>query len=354
MARRRKKSRGWVMLVILVLIAGGAYYFGPWGKTPAGDPNDTDANNAATLNGNGSGNGSGRTNPDGDNAKTPSPHPQGLHFIPYDANTPTPAQARAGMSKAFSMLAEKPLEARDLLKNALNYGDLSANDAGRVREALENLAKRTLFNNSAYVNPKDPYTIKHTFEPSELLVNSGGKRGIISQRELWVPAEGIVMANGLSDAGEFRALETYKMLKGPCHAVVYKDQKAMDIYLRDLFVKRMRVAIGKPETPTPEGTFVVSQKIPGATYYPPVGRGGEISRPGDPDYPLDPRGLFMKLHGIRGTEVSASDGYAIHGTNQPESIGTADSLGCIRLGEKDIQWAWSMLYETKATVTILP
>ncbi len=348
MARRRKKSRGWVVLVILVLIAAGAYWFGPWGKTPPGDPNEIDANDAATLNG------SGRTGQNGGNGQTPSPHPQGLHFIPYDANTPTPAQARAGMSKGFSMMVEKPIEARELLKNALNYGALGANDAGRVREALENLASRTLFNRSAYVNPRDPYTVGHTFDPGELLVNSGGKRGVISRRELWVPAEGIVMANGLPDAGEFRALETYKMLKGPCHAVVHKDQKAMDIYLRDLFVKRMRIAIGKPETPTPEGTFVVAQKIPGATYYPPVGRGGEISRPGDPEYPLDPRGLFMKLDGIRGTEVSASDGYAIHGTNQPESIGTSASLGCIRLGQKDIQWAWNMLYETKATVTILP
>jgi hypothetical protein len=258
----------------------------------------------------------------------------------------------------MDMVADKPYEARHLLKNALNYGELPADQAGRVREALENLAKRTLFNGSTYVHPKDPYTVGHTFEFGELLVNSGGKRGVISRRELWVPAEGIVMANGLADAGDIKALETYKMLKGPCHAVVHKSARAMDIYLQDLFVKRMRVAIGKPETPTPEGTFVIAQKLTGASYRPPAGRRPELGnrpiKPGEPGYPLDPLGHFMKLEGIRGTEIAVADGYAIHGTNEPESIGTAASLGCVRLGQQDIIWAFRMLYETKATVTILP
>jgi hypothetical protein len=339
-----------VILLILILIAGAGYYFGPWGQADA-DPNSTDANGTpGGIAGNG-----GRSGKSGNGG---SQHPQGLHFIPYDANTPTVSEARAGVDRALAMLAEKPYEARELLKHALNYGKLPADQAGRVREAMENLAKRTIFNRSTYVHPKDPYTTAHKFEFGELLVNSGGKRGVISRRELWVPAEGIVMANGLANAGDIKAMETYKMLKGPCHAVVYKSERAMDVYLQDLFVKRMRVAIGKPETPTPEGTFTISDKVLRAGYRPPGGRRPELGNrtinPGEPGYPLDPLGHWMALDGIGGTEISAADGYAIHGTNEPDSIGTAASLGCIRLGQQDIIWAFRMLYQTKATVTILP
>ncbi len=345
MARRRKSNRGgWIVLLILIAAGVGVYYFGPWGNPASGDPNNPDGNGTLT--------GGGRKG--GGNDENDIRHPGGLHFVVYDGNEPSPAKAQAGIIEAMRIRNEEPIRARGLLRDALNYGQLPPSEAGRVREALQDLVNRTIFNNSAYVNPRDAYTVGYTMQAGEYLANSGGKKGVISRLNLWVPAEGQVMANGIRSATKLRAGQTYKLLKGPCHAVVHKDQRVMDIYLRDLFVKRMPVAIGKPETPTPEGTFLIVQKVAGSSYYPPVGRGGRVSRPGDEDYPLDPHGYFMKIAGIGDTRVAASDGYAIHGTNEPESIGTAASLGCVRLGPEDIQWAWNMLYETKATVTILP
>lgn len=67
------------------------------------------------------------------------------------------------------------------------------------------------------------------------------------------------------------------------------------------------IAIGKPETPTPPGHFVV------------LGKG-------------------MNPGGVLGSRwITFYGEYGIHGTNQPDSIGKAVSHGCIRLHNKDIE-----------------
>ena len=47
---------------------------------------------------------------------------------------------------------------------------------------------------------------------------------------------------------------------------------------------------------------------------------------GSPDNPMGPRALTL----------SGGDGYAIHGTNRPQLIGTFASYGCIRMYNEDI------------------
>ena len=52
--------------------------------------------------------------------------------------------------------------------------------------------------------------------------------------------------------------------------------------------------------------------------------------------------------GVLGTHrLNLGNGYALHGTNQPSSIGRSVSHGCIRLRNEDIQ----KLYETVAVGT---
>ena len=67
-------------------------------------------------------------------------------------------------------------------------------------------------------------------------------------------------------------------------------------------IKTYPVAIGKPSTPTPKGTFKIINKA------------------------INPGGPF----GARWLGLSIS-GYGIHGTNNPSSIGKAVSHGCIRM-----------------------
>lgn len=75
-------------------------------------------------------------------------------------------------------------------------------------------------------------------------------------------------------------------------------------------VKVYPVAVGKPSTPTPTGDYKIITKI------------------------LSPGGVL----GTRWMGLDIPGGnYGIHGTNNPSSIGTAASLGCIRMYNHDIE-----------------
>jgi hypothetical protein len=87
-------------------------------------------------------------------------------------------------------------------------------------------------------------------------------------------------------------------------------------------VARYPVAVGRPATPTPRGTFRILQMAKDPTWAP---RGGPVVPPG-PKNPLGTR--WMRL---------TEDGYGIHATNDPASIGQARSRGCIRMHRQDAE-----------------
>ncbi|GJM84202.1 hypothetical protein HMSSN139_66980 [Paenibacillus sp. HMSSN-139] len=51
---------------------------------------------------------------------------------------------------------------------------------------------------------------------------------------------------------------------------------------------------------------------------------------------VNPNGKDDGEFGSRGMQLSDTN-YAIHGTNEPDSIGKDESLGCIRMGKKDVE-----------------
>jgi lipoprotein-anchoring transpeptidase ErfK/SrfK len=124
--------------------------------------------------------------------------------------------------------------------------------------------------------------------------------------------------------------------------------------LQDLFVKRMKVGIGARDTPTPSGYFRVVQggKTKNSPYQSPREMGALRASilPGEPNYPLDAQGHNMKIEGIPalGTDIDASQGYALHGTNEAASIGKMGSMGCLRFGDKDIELLYGALQDYAA------
>ncbi len=82
-----------------------------------------------------------------------------------------------------------------------------------------------------------------------------------------------------------------------------------------------RVAVGAPDTPSPEGIFQIVNRIESPAWY----GSGKVVRPG-PRNPLGPRWIGLDRKG-----------YGIHGTNQPRSIGGAKSHGCIRMRNEDVK-----------------
>ncbi len=81
------------------------------------------------------------------------------------------------------------------------------------------------------------------------------------------------------------------------------------------------VAIGKPSTPSPSGTFTIANRVTNPAYY----HQGQVIEPG----PMNPVGT--RWIGLN------QKGYGIHGTNAPKSIGKAASHGCIRMAKKDLE-----------------
>ncbi|WP_371374057.1 L,D-transpeptidase [Sporomusa aerivorans] len=118
--------------------------------------------------------------------------------------------------------------------------------------------------------------------------------------------------------------------------IVNLPSRTLELYKGDTLIKEYPVAIGKPSTPTPTGTYSVIEKEVNPTWYPP-GKGYNI--PPGPDNPLGARWLgFVPLYGI-------------HGTNAPWSIGLAVSNGCIRMQEEDVEELFELV-EDGATVTV--
>ncbi|MEO8128413.1 MAG: L,D-transpeptidase [Bryobacteraceae bacterium] len=81
------------------------------------------------------------------------------------------------------------------------------------------------------------------------------------------------------------------------------------------------VAVGKPSTPSPAGSFQIVNRIPRPTWYGP----GQVVAPG-PANPLGTRWIGL-----------SRPGYGIHGTNIQSSVGKAVSHGCIRMKKADIE-----------------
>ncbi|MCF7855029.1 MAG: L,D-transpeptidase family protein [Candidatus Pacebacteria bacterium] len=110
---------------------------------------------------------------------------------------------------------------------------------------------------------------------------------------------------------------------------VVKEQYALLLFDGERLFKHYACAIGR-QGRTPVGTFKVSSKIYEPDWTPP----GKVIPYGSEENVLGTRWL-----GIVPTEDTDSTlkGYGIHGTWEPESIGTQASQGCIRMRNEEVE-----------------
>ncbi len=96
--------------------------------------------------------------------------------------------------------------------------------------------------------------------------------------------------------------------------VVYKiaintQAHTLTLFRDNIVYRTYPVAVGKPSSPTPRGTFRIINRA------------------------INPGGPF----GVRWLGLNAPNGdYGIHGTNNPSSIGKNISNGCIRMFNNDV------------------
>lgn len=103
---------------------------------------------------------------------------------------------------------------------------------------------------------------------------------------------------------------------------VNKSTNKLTLYKNGRVYKQYPVATGRTPSLTPEGTFPIVVKF--------VKPGWKGIPGGHPNNPLGERWLGISVKGDNGRT------YGIHGTNQPKSIGTYASNGCIRMYNKDV------------------
>ncbi len=94
------------------------------------------------------------------------------------------------------------------------------------------------------------------------------------------------------------------------HISINTITRKLNYYFGERLIKEYPIAVGKPSTPTPAGSYKVKNKI------------------------INPGGVL----GTRWMGLTIPGGnYGIHGNNNPSSIGQAVSLGCIRMHNHHVE-----------------
>lgn len=136
------------------------------------------------------------------------------------------------------------------------------------------------------------------------------------------------------DPRRIRAGQKLKVIKGPFSAFVDLSDFELTVHCHGFFVKRYRIGTGRDGS-TPVGRFAVLERITSPQYTDPNGR---VIEGDDPTNPL-------------GTHwIDLGDSYGIHGTIEPDSIGKAESAGCVRMRNEDVVEVYNFLVKGSEVV----
>jgi lipoprotein-anchoring transpeptidase ErfK/SrfK len=119
-----------------------------------------------------------------------------------------------------------------------------------------------------------------------------------------------------------------RAITGPI-VTVSKAERRARLFNHLRLIRSYRVAVGQPGYPTPEGLFHVHSKAVNPAWSVPNrswagSQAGQTIPGGHPDNPLKARWIGFAA------------GVGFHGTNNPWSIGTAASHGCVRMYVRDV------------------
>lgn len=113
--------------------------------------------------------------------------------------------------------------------------------------------------------------------------------------------------------------------------IINKTNNLLAYYDNGQLIRQFKVGTGRSKSMTPEGKFKIVNKIVNRPYYK-----GKIPG-GDPRNPLGNRWLGLNARGTWGTT------YAIHGNNNPSSIGGYVSSGCVRMYDEEVEWLFAQV-----------
>ncbi|MCL5279749.1 MAG: L,D-transpeptidase family protein [Planctomycetes bacterium] len=241
-------------------------------------------------------------------------------------------EADAAIADAVKLIHSQPadiIEARNRL-NKLLQGQITPEQRRSIKDEMAKLSKDWLFGPAAY--PGDMLCDTYTVRRGDLLDILG--------RRMKVPHEILMQINNIAKPQALQAGRALKMIHGPFNVKISRSAFTLDLYLQDMYVRSFKVGLGKAGFETPLGHWHVAQggKLTKPTWTDPDT--GRQYKSTDPDYPLGSR--WIGLEGVDGA-ARGRTGFAIHGTKEPDQIGTAGSRGCIRMYNDDVVLMYSLL-----------
>lgn len=105
-------------------------------------------------------------------------------------------------------------------------------------------------------------------------------------------------------------MQTLKMYRAGVELLIDPQNRLLQVYQGGQLAQTYPVAVGKRSTPTPAGEYKVINKVT------------------NPGGVLGTRWMGLNIPG---------GNYGIHGTNNPASIGTYASMGCIRMQNYNVE-----------------
>ncbi|MCX7418715.1 MAG: L,D-transpeptidase family protein [Planctomycetia bacterium] len=182
----------------------------------------------------------------------------------------------------------------------------------RIQERIDASAKAIYFSPQRHI--QEPY-----------VVQSGDQLRKIASK-YHVPWQYIAKLNR-TDPKRIREGQKLKVIDGPFGGVVTLSDFELVIHHQGQYVRSYRVCIGKDGS-SPVGKFKILNKVANPQYTDPDGK---VFSGNDPKNPL---GKFW---------LDLGESYGIHGTIEPNSIGKAESRGCIRLINEDVAEIYDIL-----------
>ena len=221
--------------------------------------------------------------------------------------------------------------AADLLSELLSLELDAPWPADRATLAAWSAALREAQTNHRFDPKGDWPSIDMTVEPGDSLT-AMRVRAIESRPALVVSTDLIDRVNGIRG----RYLQEGQVVRvptDPVRTLVDLSARWVLVFFGDEVAAAYECGVGAEETPTITGSFVIGTK----RRDPPWLRVGHEPVPfGDPENPLGTRWLGW-------FDDNGRTSYGFHGTWEPETVGTASSLGCIRFVNEEVEELYDLL-----------
>lgn len=245
---------------------------------------------------------------------------------PTRAQPPASDRGRRLLAEAEALLsAGKLLEAREILFTLL--------DVSRDRNAREQAGKHLgdihieLVFNPHPMPEKEEYTVSSGDSLDRLARRFGTTVELLQKSNRitgHIPGCEGVICNGCL----IRIGQKLRILKGEFSILVDIETNTLTVYLNDRFFKRYPVGTGAYDK-TPTGSSKVTDRIRHPPWWRP---NGNVIPYGHEDNLLGTHWLALDI-----------PRYGIHGTWQPETIGTYESAGCIRMYNDDVEELFELI-----------